>query len=121
MGWQSRNLSVGWRVEGGGHYVRILYVGWSCMDSLCVVMRGGHQVFHFILFLYVDWPLLKDSLCGVAIMYFILFCFSMWTGHYIRILYVGWPSCICSYFVYLCGVAITEGFSMWGGHHVRKD
>ena len=93
VGLPSRNLPVGWRVEGGGHYVRILYVGWSCIDFLCVVMWGGHHVFHFILLLHVDWPLHKDSLCGVAIMYLFLFCLSMWSGHYRRILYVGWPSC----------------------------
>ena len=41
-------------------------------------------------------------------MYFILFCFSMWSGHYIRILYVGWPSCKDSFFG-------LEG----GGHYVN--
>ena len=46
-----KNLSVGWRVEGGGHYVRILYVGWPCRDSLRVAAwLGPPDLFCFVLF-----------------------------------------------------------------------
>ena len=38
------------------------------MDSLYVVMWCGHHVFYFILFLYADWPLHKNSLCGQWVM-----------------------------------------------------
>ena len=56
-------------------------------------------------------------------MYFMLFCFFMWSGNYIRILYVGWPSCKDSFFGLdsLCWVAIKESSCglEGGGHYVR--
>ena len=77
-------------------------------------MRGGH----YIRILYVGWPLHKDSLCGVAIAYnslygeeaiYIYIYMHAYQeslvrgGHYIRILYVGRPLHKDS----VCGVAIA--------------
>ena len=59
-------------------------------------------------------------------MYFMLFCFFMWSGNYIRILYVGWPSCKDSFFGLdsLCWVAIKEsscGLEGGGWRPLCKD
>ena len=99
-----------------GHNIRIPYVGWqSCRESFCGLEGGGWRplcknslcgvaIMYFILLLYVECPLQKDSLCGMAIMW----GFFLWAGEWR-------PSCKD----FLCGVAITSAFSMWSCHHVR--